>query len=188
MSKIGRKPIQLNGVTVDIKGQEVSYKGPKASGVYHLPSELSARVQDTSLYITPAQDKQKMSSRQVSGVNRAWGLARALLANELSGAAQEFEKILEINGLGYKAAVVGNKIILTLGFSHKIEEEIPAGIASVEIDKSGQKVKIRSSNKNLLGDFCSNIRELREPEPYKGKGIKLSTEVIFRKSAGKGKK
>lgn len=187
MSKIGRKPIQLNGVTVDIKGQEVSYKGPKASGVYHLPSELSARVQDTSLYITPAQDKEKMSSRQVSGVNRSWGLTRALLANQLNGAAQEFEKVLEINGLGYKAASVGNKIVLTLGFSHKIEEEIPAGI-TVEIDKSGQKVKARSSNRNLLGDFCSNIRELKEPEPYKGKGIKLSTEVIFRKSAGKGKK
>ena len=187
MSKIGRKPIQLNGVTVDIKGQEVSYKGPKASGVYHLPSEISARVQDGSLYLVPAQDKSEMSPRQVSGVNRAWGLSRALLANELNGAAQEFEKLLEINGLGYKAALVGNKMILTLGFSHKIEEELPAGIA-VEIDKSGQKVKVRSSDKNLLGDFCSNIRELKEPEPYKGKGIKLSTEVIFRKSAGKGKK
>ena len=79
------------------------------------------------------------------------------------------------------------KIVFTLGYSHKIEKDLPAGIV-VEIDKSGQKVKVRSSDKNLLGEFCSEIRALREPEPYKGKGIKLQTEVIFRKAAGKGKK
>jgi large subunit ribosomal protein L6 len=187
MSKIGRKPIKLSGVTVDIKGQDIHYKGPKASGVYHLSSELSARVQDSTLYLTPAKNMQAMGQKQISSVNRAWGLNRALLANELSGASQEFEKTLEINGLGYKAALADKKIILTLGFSHKIEEALPAGI-SVEIDKSGQKVKVKSVDKNLLGDFCSKIREFKEPEPYKGKGIKFSTEVIFRKDAGKGKK
>ena len=97
------------------------------------------------------------------------------------------QKLLEINGLGYKAAVAGSKIVLTLGYSHKIEKDVPAGV-SVEVDKSGQKVKVKSFDKNLVGQFCSNIRKLREPEPYKGKGIKLQTEVIFRKSAGKGKK
>jgi large subunit ribosomal protein L6 len=186
MSKIGRKPIKLNGVTVDIKGQDIHYKGPKTSGVYHLAPELRAHVADSELYLTPLQDE-GMAQKQLTSMNRAWGLNRALLANELSGAAQAFEKILEINGLGYKAAVADKKIILTLGYSHKIEKDIPAGM-TVEIDKSGQKVKIGSSDKNLLGDFCSKIRELREPEPYKGKGIKLQTEVIFRKSAGKGKK
>ncbi len=187
MSKIGRKPIQLNGVTVDIKGHDIHYKGPKASGVYHLSPEISAHVENSSLYLVPAQDKAGMGQKQLSNVNRAWGLHRALLANELGGASQEFEKMLEINGLGYKAALAGNKIVLTLGFSHKIEKDLPAGVV-VEIDKSGQKVKVRSFNKNLLGDFCSKIRELKEPEPYKGKGIKLQSEVIFRKTAGKGKK
>ena len=187
MSKIGRKPIQLHGVTVEIKGQDVHYKGPKASGVFHLSPEITAHIKDSSLYLIPAHNKEKMNQKQVSNMNRAWGLNRALLSNELGGAAQEFEKTLEINGLGYKAALADKKIILTLWFSHKIEKVLPAGI-TVEVDKSGQKVKVKSFNKNLLGDFCSKIRELKEPEPYKGKGIKLQTEVIFRKTAGKGKK
>jgi large subunit ribosomal protein L6 len=110
-----------------------------------------------------------------------------LLANELGGAAQEFEKMIEINGLGYKAALAGKKMIFALGYSHKIEKDIPEGI-SVEIDKSGQKVKVKSSDRFLVGQFCSEVRSLRLPEPYKGKGIKLQTEVIRRKTAGKGKK
>jgi large subunit ribosomal protein L6 len=187
MSKIGRKPIKLDGVTVELKDHEVHYKGLKASGIYHLSPELKAHVEDSYLHLVPAGNKQDMGQKQVSSINRVWGLNRALLANELNGAAQEFEKLLEINGLGYKAVLADKKIIFTLGYSHKIEKSIPAGI-SVEIDKAGQKVKVKSSDRNLLGDFCSKIRELKEPEPYKGKGIKLQTEVIFRKSAGKGKK
>ena len=183
MSKIGRKPINLDGVKVEVKGQEIHYKGPKASGVYHLPSELNAQIKDTVLHIAPVEDKAGMSSKQLSKIYREWGLHHALLANELIGASKEFEKLLEINGLGYKAAVAGNKIVLTLGYSHKIEKDLPAGI-SVEVDKSGQKVKVKSFDKNLVGQFCSNIRKLREPEPYKGKGIKFVGEVLRRK-AGK---
>jgi large subunit ribosomal protein L6 len=187
MSKIGRKPISLNGVTVEVKGHDVHYKGPKASGVYHLSPDITARVENAQLYLTPAKNQEKMQQKQIRMVNREWGLQRALIANRLNGAAQEFEKTLEINGLGYKAAVAGKKVILTLGYSHKIEEDIPAGV-SMEVDKSGQKVKVKSSDRELLGEFCSKIRSLKEPEPYKGKGIKLQTEVIFRKAAGKGKK
>jgi large subunit ribosomal protein L6 len=187
MSKIGRKPIKIDGVQVDIKGQEVHYKGPKASGVYVVSPELSVHVEDSNLYVTSANNRSGMAQKQLRNVHRVWGLHRALLANELSGAAQEFEKLLEINGLGYKAALADKKIILTLGYSHKIEKDIPAAII-VEIDRSGQKVKVKSFDKFLVGDFCRVIRALREPEPYKGKGIKLQTEVLFRKSAGKGKK
>lgn len=186
MSKIGRKPIKIDGLTVDVKGQAIHYKGSTASGVYNLAPELNARVEDKSLYLT-TKSRDGMSARELSSVNRLWGLNRALLANELSGAAQEFEKMLEINGLGYKAALADKKIILTLGYSHKIEKDIPNGI-SIEIDRSGQKVKVKAVDKFLVGQFCSEIRRLREPEPYKGKGIKLQTEVILRKSAGKGKK
>jgi large subunit ribosomal protein L6 len=187
MSKIGRKPISLNGVAVEVKGNDVHYKGPKSSGVYHLSPDITARVEDAHLYLVPAKSAVAMQQKQARNINREWGLHRALLANELGGAAQEFEKMLEINGLGYKAALAGNKVVLTLGYSHKIEEDIPAGITMV-IDKSGQKVKASSSDRELLGEFCSKIRALRAPEPYKGKGIKLQTEVIFRKTAGKGKK
>jgi large subunit ribosomal protein L6 len=187
MSKIGRKPIKIDGVTVELKGHDVHYKGPKSSGVYHLPSELNARVEAAELFVVPVASRDGMTQKQVRNIHRAWGLHHALLANELSGAAKEFEKLLEINGLGYKAALADKKIILTLGYSHKIEKDVPAEI-TIEIDRSGQKVKVRSFDKNLVGQFCSEIRRLREPEPYKGKGIKLQTEVIFRKSAGKGKK
>jgi large subunit ribosomal protein L6 len=187
MSKIGRKPIKIDGVKVEVKGQEVHYKGPKASGVYVMSPELNVQIKDDYLYVTSAHSKKNTAQKQLRNVHRAWGLHRALLANKLGGAAQEFEKQLEINGLGFKAAVAGQKVILTLGFSHKIEKAIPAGI-TVEVDKSGQKVKVKSFDKNLVGQFCSDIRELREPEPYKGKGIKLLDEVIYRKAAGKGKK
>jgi large subunit ribosomal protein L6 len=187
MSKIGRKPINIDGVKVEIKGQEVHYNGPKSSGVYHLPLELKAHVEGALLYITPANSRDGLAQKQLRNVHRVWGLHHALLANELSGAAQEFEKLLEINGLGYKAVLADKKVVLTLGYSHKIEEDIPAGI-TLETDRAGQKVKVRSFDKNLLGDFCDKIRALRAPEPYKGKGIKLQDEVIFRKTAGKGKK
>jgi len=139
------------------------------------------------LYVVPTHSREGISQKQLRNIHRVWGLHHALLANELTGAAKEFEKLLEINGLGYKAALADKKIIFTLGYSHKIEKDIPATVA-VEIDRSGQKVKVRSFDKNLIGEFCSDIRKLREPEPYKGKGIKLQTEVIFRKAAGKGKK
>jgi large subunit ribosomal protein L6 len=187
MSKIGRKPVSINGVKVEVKGHDVHYQGSKVSGIYHLPSELSARVEGVQLYVVPTQSRDGISQKQLRNIHRVWGLHHALLANELTGAAKEFEKMLEINGLGYKAALADKKIIFTLGYSHKIEKDIPAAI-TVEIDRSGQKVKVKSFDKNLVGEFCSDIRKLRAPEPYKGKGIKLQTEVILRKSAGKGKK
>jgi len=186
MSKIGRKPISIVGLNVDIKEQNIHYKGANASGVHHVPAELNVTTQDNKLYIS-IKAKDDMSQKELSSANRLWGLHRALLANELGGAVREFEKVIEINGLGYKAALAGKKMIFTLGYSHKIEKDIPVGIA-VDIDKSGQKVTVRSSDKLLAGQFCSEIKALRLPEPYKGKGIKLQNEVIIRKTAGKGKK
>ncbi len=186
MSKIGRKPINIDGLTVDIKGQAVHYKGAHASGIHYVPTELDVVARDKKLYLS-VKSEVGSSSKHISSINRLWGLHRALLANELGGAAQEFEKMIEINGLGYKAALAGKKMTLALGYSHKIEVDIPAGI-SVEIDKSGQKIKVKSSNRCDAGQFCSEIRALRVPEPYKGKGIKLQTEVIRRKAAGKAKK
>src|SRR5689334_19897819 len=105
MSKIGRKPIKLDGVKVEIKGHEVHYKGPKASGVYHLSPMLNVHIQDAELRLAPAGDRDSMSSKQLRNVYREWGLQHALLSNAITGAAKEFEKMLEINGLGYKAAL-----------------------------------------------------------------------------------
>lgn len=183
MSKIGRKSIDIAGVQVAIKDNVVTFKGQKNSGEHALPSFLVANVDGALLSI--GINKDASATLNMRDVNRDWGLHRALLANNVLGARQEFVKSLQINGLGYKAVVSGKKMTLTLGFSHKIDLEIPAGV-TVEVDKSGQKVAVKSSDNIILGEFCSRIRSLRSPEPYKGTGIKYADEVVRRK-AGKTK-
>ena len=179
MSKIGRKPIDIGNVQIEIKGQEVDYKGKKHSGIHILPECLEAHVDGKNLTITVKKDS------QVRDANRVWGLHRALLANAIKGADTGFEKLIQINGLGFKGILTGSKIVFSLGYSHKIDFEIPKEI-SVEIDKTGQQITLKSFDKEMLGHICSSIKALRPPEPYKGTGIKLSTEVILRK-AGKTK-
>lgn len=183
MSKIGRKPIDIGAVQVEIKGQEIHYKGKKTSGVHTLPDVLTAQLNGTVLLLLPTVDK---TSRNVQrDVNRVWGLHRALLFNEIKGSDVAFEKEMIINGLGFKAVVSGQKVVFSLGYSHKIDFELPKEV-TLEVDKTGQKLMFRSSNKFLVGHICSMVRALRPPEPYKGTGIKLATEVIARK-AGKTK-
>lgn len=177
MSKIGRKPISTKDVQIDVKGQEVHFKGKKDSGVYVLPSELRAEYTNDALVL-------KSDVRSSDG-NRVWGLNRALLANKIIGAQSGFEQKVVITGLGFKAALAGNKLVLSLGYSHKIDFELPAGI-TIEIDKTGQILTVKGSNKMLVGQVCSYIRAFRPPEPYKGTGIKLENEVLIRK-AGKTK-
>lgn len=177
MSKIGRKPIDISGVTVEINGNDISFKGKKMSGTHTLPALLKAEVVDGHLVIT--------SVRKTAETNRIWGLNRALLANKIIGAQTGFDKQIRIVGLGFKAIVQGPKLQFSLGFSHKIDFDLPADV-TVEIDKTGQLLTCRSSNKESLGLVCSKIRALRPPEPYKGTGIQYANEVIRRK-AGKAK-
>jgi len=179
MSKIGRKPISIGNVKVEIKGNEVHYKGTKESGVYVLPKELKVQLDDNLLKITPA------NSELDRDIKRIWGLHRALLANKIKGADVGFERQLKINGLGYKAIVSGKKITLNLGFSHKITMDLPDDV-TLNVDKSGQLLTFTSPNREAVGQICSQIRALRPPEPYKGTGIKWVEEVIRRK-AGKAK-
>lgn len=180
MSKIGRKPIELKNASVEIKGQDVHYKGPKATGVYSLPNILTPVVEDGLLFIK-ASDAGKKSK----DLNRLWGLHRAILANKIKGADQGFEKKVEIIGLGFKAALSGSKITFSLGYSHKIDFDLPKEVV-LEVDKSGQKLLFKSSDKELLGYVCSKVKSLRLPEPYKGTGIRVGDETILRK-AGKTK-
>lgn len=177
MSKIGRRPISLAGVNVTIKGNEVHYKGPRAAGIYVIPSDLQVAVKNDELLLTPNTESREL--------NRIWGMHRALISNEIKGAAEDFVKMVQINGLGYKAALSGSKIVFSLGYSHKIDFDLPTGV-TLEVDKTGQKLTFKSADKGLLGHVCSQIRALRPPEPYKGTGIKFSTEVLVRK-AGKTK-
>ncbi|MCA9769982.1 50S ribosomal protein L6 [Candidatus Dependentiae bacterium] len=180
MSKIGRKSINTGSVQIEIKGQKIYYKGPKDSGVHELPSILIAKLEGEKLII----ETQKTNMRQRE-VNRLWGLNRALLANKIFGAGSEFQKQIEIVGLGYKAALSGKKVTFSLGYSHKIDFDLPEGI-SLTIDKTGKMLMFSSSSKELIGHVCSMVRSLRPPEPYKGTGVKLTTEVIACK-AGKAK-
>lgn len=179
MSKIGRKPISVTGLKVEVKEQEVHFSFSGDSCVYVLPKELSAKLsEDTKeLFV--------LLNEQTKDGNRLWGLHRALLANKIWGISKGFEKKLEINGLGYKAVASGSKIVFALGFSNKINFDLPAGV-SLETDKSGQKLTLKSKDKDLLGEVCGKIRALRPPEPYKGAGIKYATETISRK-VGKAK-
>jgi large subunit ribosomal protein L6 len=180
MSKIGRKAIALDSVKVDIKGNEIDFKGPKNSGTHMLPDELQAHIDNNALYLTV-----KNKAAKSDDINKMWGLHRALLANKIKGASAGFEKLLLIDGLGFKAALSGSKIVLNLGYSHKIDFDLPKGVA-LEIDKTGQKLTFKSADKELIGQVCSLIKALRPTEPYKGTGIRLSTETVVRK-AGKTK-
>lgn len=178
MSKIGRRPIDVGSVQVELKGNEVHYKGKKSNGVYVLPEDLTVSLEGKKLKIN-AQDKSS------SEVKRLWGLHRALLFNKIKGADAVFEKQIKINGLGFKAAVSGSKVQFSLGFSHKIDINLSKDV-TIETDKTGQLLTVKSYDKDLLGMVCSQIRALRPPEPYKGTGIQYSNEVILRK-AGKTK-
>lgn len=179
MSKIGRKPIDIGSAKVEIKGNEIHFSGKNGSGVYVLPPEMTATLHDKLLSLS--FDK----AGKNNDANRIWGLNRALLANKIKGCQQSFERAIQINGLGFKAAVSGNKIVFSLGFAHKVDYTLPKDV-TLEVDKTGQKLVFRSPDKELLGHVCSQVRALRPPEPYKGTGIKYETEVIARK-AGKTK-
>lgn len=173
MSKIGRKPISTQGLTVTVDGQSISYKGAKQAGIYVLPEGFAATIQDDLLQLQMQVEANKKNSS-------LWGLHRALLANTFKGAQEEFVKNVVIVGLGFKGELKGDTIVFSLGYSHKINFKIPKNV-SVVIDKTGQDVQIKSSDKFLAGDVAQRICALRRPEPYKGTGVRLKDEVIHRK-------
>lgn len=177
MSKIGRRPIKLNDVKVEIKGQEIHYKGQHASGVYILSESLIPELKDNELFLKV----EKMDRN----TKRIWGLHRALLAGKIEGAGKLFERHVKITGLGYKAVSKGKQVEFSLGYSHKINFDLPEGV-TVDIDKTGQNVIVKSADKQAVGQVCGEFRLLRPTEPYKGTGVRLITDVVIRK-AGKAK-
>jgi len=179
MSKIGRKPIFLGDVSVQLNGQIISYKSKKASGTYELPASIKPSIDGQYLKLDIPNEARNSDN------NRIWGLHRALVANAIKGADVGFTKQLQIIGLGFKAALTGNKMVFNIGYTHKIEMPLPMDV-TLEVDKTGQLLTFKSSDRRQLGEICDKVRSLRVPEPYKGTGIKYSTEVIVRK-AGKTK-
>lgn len=175
MSRIGRKPIDIpNGVTVDIKPDLIWVKGPKGelSLPIHPKVSVLQRQQQVLVEVNHPEDKQEKA---------LWGLSRSLISNMVKGVTEGFIRVLEINGVGYKANVSGKKLILNLGYSHPIEMEVPPAL-EVRIEKN--QITISGTDKQKVGQFAAEVRSTRPPEPYKGKGIKYLDEVIRRK-AGK---
>ena len=182
MSRIGKMPIAVPaGVTVDIaENNKVTVKGPKGTLERVLPSEMTIKLEGTEVIVTRPSDLKKMKSLH--------GLTRTLIYNMVVGVTDGYEKVLEVNGVGYRAAKKGKVLTLSLGYSHRVEMEDPEGIETV---LDGQnKIIVKGIDKEKVGQYAAEIREKRAPEPYKGKGIKYADEVIRRKEgkAGKGKK
>lgn len=177
MSKIGRKPIELGAVKVQVDGQMVHFKGKNAEGSHQVPSVVKPELEEGCLVLKQAV--------KTSDTNRLWGLHRALLANKIVGAGEGFKKQVTIVGLGFKAIKKGSGLEFSLGYSHKIDFPLPQGVV-VEVDKTGQGLAFWSSDKELLGHVCSKVVALRPPEPYKGTGVFREGDVIIRK-AGKAK-
>lgn len=175
MSRLGKLAIKIpKGTDIKIDGQTISVKGPKGELKTDFLREVKVEVQNDEILV-------KISNPEDKKEKSLWGLYRALINNMVIGVNEGFEKKLEYKGVGYRAAVAGNKLNLNLGFSHPVEFPLPLGIsASVE----GNSITISGIDKQLVGEVAAQIRKLRLPEPYKGKGIRYSDEVIRRK-AGK---
>ncbi|MCR4690328.1 MAG: 50S ribosomal protein L6 [Lachnospiraceae bacterium] len=180
MSRIGRMPIAVPaGVTVDIaENNKVTVKGPKGTLERVLPAEMDIKLEDGNLSVGRPNDLKKMKALH--------GLTRSLLNNMVVGVTEGYEKKLEVNGVGYRAAKQGKKLVLNLGYSHPVEMEDPEG---VETAVDGQNIIIvKGIDKEKVGQFAAQIRDKRRPEPYKGKGIKYADETIRRKVGKTGKK
>ena len=180
MSRIGRMPIALPaGVTVDIaENNKVTVKGPKGTLERVLPAEMEIKLDGTTVTVSRPNDLKKMKSLH--------GLTRTLIHNMVVGVTEGYEKKLEVNGVGYRAQKNGKTLVLSLGYSHPVEMTDPEGI---EVAVDGQNIIIvKGIDKEKVGQYAAEIRSKREPEPYKGKGIKYVDEVIRRKVGKTGKK
>jgi large subunit ribosomal protein L6 len=179
MSRTGRKPITVpQGVEVKIDGNVVSVKGPKGQLERTLHQDMIIKMEENVIVIErPSDNKQHKALH---------GTTRSLVANMVEGVSKGFEKNLELVGVGYRAQKQGNKLVLNMGYSHPVEMEAPAGV-EIEVP-AVTKISVKGADKQLVGELAANIRAVREPEPYKGKGIKYADEKIRRKAGKTGKK
>ena len=176
MSRVGKKPVAVpSGVTATVTGQTVRVKGAKGELSFVVPEEVSVALDDGAVAVTPRDESKDARAK--------WGMSRAQVASLVEGVTKGFEKRLEINGVGYRAQVAGKVLKLSLGYSHDVDYEIPAGI-TITAPKPTELV-VAGIDKQKVGQTAAEIREFRGPEPYKGKGVKYAGEFIFRKEGKK---
>ncbi|MBN7785901.1 50S ribosomal protein L6 [Ponticoccus gilvus] len=176
MSRIGKKPVELpSGVSAEVKGQTIEVKGPKGTQTFTATDDVTLAVNDNAVSVTPRGNSKR--------ARQQWGMSRTVVANLVHGVQNTFKKELEIQGVGYRAAVQGNTLKLNLGYSHDVDFAIPQGI-TVTCPKPTEIV-VEGHDAQQVGQVAANIRDWRRPEPYKGKGIRYKGEYIFQKEGKK---
>jgi large subunit ribosomal protein L6 len=176
MSRVGKRAVAVPaGVTASVEGQTVKVKGPKGALQVALPDDVAAKLEAGQIKVEPRAENKRARAQ--------WGTSRTLIANLISGVTKGFEQRLEINGVGYRAAVQGKNLQIALGYSHDIIYPIPEGITIAT--PRPVEIVITGSDRQKVGQVAAEIREYRRPEPYKGKGIKYAAERIFRKEGKK---
>lgn len=179
MSRIGRLPVVVpSGVEVEVRGSYLRVKGPKGEMERVFPADMQISKEENQVTVQRPSDEPRHRALH--------GMTRALIQNMVQGVSAGFEKVLEINGVGYRAEKSGENLILHVGYSHPVTVEPPQGI-SFDVDAKTRQVKVRGYDKELVGQVASDIRKVRPPEPYHGKGIKYLTETLRRKAGKAGK-
>jgi large subunit ribosomal protein L6 len=179
VSRIGRLPVVVpDNVNVEIKGTNVRIKGPKGELQHTFPASMAISFKDGQIEVNRPSDERTHRALH--------GMTRALINNMVTGVSSGFEKVLEINGVGYRAELQGENLILNVGYSHPVVVEPPEGI-EFEVDMRTRQLKVKGYDKQVVGQVAADIRKVRPPEPYKGKGIKYLDEKIRRKAGKAGK-
>lgn len=180
MSRIGKKSITLpKGVNVTLSGESIVVKGPKGTLTEKILPLVKVEIDEKEIRIQPSKESRDAGAFQ--------GTTRALVANMVTGVTEGFKKTLSIIGVGYRVALDGKKLVFSLGFSHSVEFPLPDGI-SAEIGDKGISFSVMGADKKLLGQTCATIRGFKPPEPYKGKGIRYTTEKVRQKAGKSGSK
>jgi large subunit ribosomal protein L6 len=176
MSRIGKKPVAIpDGVTATVDGQTVTAKGPKGELKFVVNDEVLVAMEEGAVSVEPRDQSKDARSK--------WGMSRTMISNIMEGVKNGFERKLEINGVGYRAAMQGKNIQLSLGYSHEVVYQVPEGITAA--CPKPTEIVLNGVDKQQLGQVAAEIREFRPPEPYKGKGVKYAEETIIRKEGKK---
>ena len=174
MSRLGKQPIAIpKGVEIKHENGELTVKGPKATLTQFLRDDVNIAIEEGTITLAPGD---------TALASKLWGTYASIIRNMIEGVTDGFTRILEIEGVGYRAAVQGNQIVLNVGFSHPVELDIPEGIQAEVVKNT---ITLTGSDKEALGQFAANVRKVKKPEPYKGKGIRYQGEYIIRKQGKK---